>query len=150
MKPLVLALLLVAPVAAAPDSKEPAPAKNPDPPDDDVARADPRCACPCGASLPGDVVDVTGAASVALRIRVQAPPWQPLDRITIYDGTRSVRVIALSHADTAVVRYSADVMLPTPAASTFWVVRVDPAGPGDPVLSKPMPAFTNPVFAHVQ
>jgi hypothetical protein len=48
-----------------------------------------------------------------------------------------------------VVRFDADVVVPTPAADTFWVVRVDPAGPGDPVLGDSMPAFTNPLFANV-
>jgi hypothetical protein len=41
-------------------------------------------------------------------------------------------------------------MMPAPTSDTFWVVRVDPAGPGEPVLNGPMPAFTNPVFVHVR
>jgi hypothetical protein len=102
-------------------------------------------------SLPGDTVDVTAGAQVALHVRVQAPPWQPLDRIRIFDsGARVVANIPLDHADTTTVRYDADVMLPAPTSDTFWVVRVDPAGPGEPVLHGPMPAFTNPVFVHVR
>jgi hypothetical protein len=103
-----------------------------------------------GTSLPGDTVDVTNMAQVSLRVRVQAAPWQPLARIRIFQGRQEVRVIALDPQDTAVVRYDAAVTLPTPTASTFWVVRVEPAGPGDPVLDAPMPTFTNPVFGLVQ
>jgi hypothetical protein len=104
-----------------------------------------------GVSLPGDDVDVTGAAQVALHIRVQAPPWQPLAKITIFEGgSHAIDTIMLDPADTAAVRYDADVSVAAPVSRTFWVVRVDPAGAGDPVLAHPMPAFTNPIFAHVQ
>ncbi len=102
-----------------------------------------------GTSLPGDSVDVTGLPQVTLHVRVQAPAWQPLARVKVYEGTRLVRTIALDPAETATVRYDADVTVPTPTASTFWVVRVEPAGRGDPVLGDSMPAFTNPLFGHV-
>jgi hypothetical protein len=59
-------------------------------------------------------------------------------------------VIALDPQDTTVIRYDADITVPTPTANTFWVIRVDGAGRGSPVLDDPMPAFTNPVFARVQ
>jgi len=102
-----------------------------------------------GTSLPGDTVDITGLAQVTLRIRVQAASWQPLAVVRIFEGTREVRAITLDSNDIAPVRFDADVSVPAPTASTSWVVRVDPAGPGEPVLGTPLPAFTNPVFGHV-
>jgi hypothetical protein len=102
-----------------------------------------------GTSLPGDTVDVTGMAQVTLHVTVQAPPWQPLARIRVYQGGAEVSTIALDPGDTAVVRHDADVVLPPPGADTFYVVRVDPAGRGDPVLGTSMPAFTNPIVATV-
>jgi hypothetical protein len=104
---------------------------------------------PSGVSLPGDAVDVTGMPEVTLRIRVQAPPWQPLARVRIFEGTQQVASMMLDPTDTASERYAADVALPAPAADTFYVVRVDGAGRGDPVLGDPLPAFTNPLFATV-
>lgn len=100
-------------------------------------------------SLPGEIVDVTGRSQVALHIRVQAAAWQPLARIRIFEGMNEVRTIALEPTDTAPVRFDADVVLPAPASDTFWVVRVDNAGSGDPVFDSALPAFTNPIFARV-
>lgn len=100
-------------------------------------------------SRPGDTVDVTGRPAVTLHVRVQAPPWQPLAAIRVYQGREPIRTITLDPADTAAIRYDADVTVPTPTADTFFVVRVDPAGPGAPVLGDTMPSFTNPLFATV-
>ncbi len=102
-----------------------------------------------GTSLPGDTVDVGAQAPITIRIRVQAPPWQPLARVRIFEGTREARVITLDPADTATIRYDADVVMPAPPADTFYVVRVDAGGRGDPVLGTPMPAFTNPLLVRV-
>jgi len=102
-----------------------------------------------GVSLPGDTVDVTGQPDVQLHITVQAAPWQALASIRIYQGTQLLQMITLDPDDTAPVRYDADVTIATPAADTFWVVRVDPAGAGDPVLGDSMPSITNPVFVQV-
>lgn len=100
-------------------------------------------------SLPGDVVDVTGRPAVTLHVTIQAPPWQPLRELRLYQGRALIRVIALDPADTAVVRFDADVVVPTPTADSFWVVRVEPGGRGTPVLGDSMPSFTNPLFATV-
>jgi hypothetical protein len=102
-----------------------------------------------GTSLPGDHVDVTGLAQVRLRVKVQAPAWQATAQIRIFQGTQEIRTIVLDPTDTLPVRHDAIVQLPTPTASTFFVVRVDFAGPGEPVLGDPLPAFTNPVFADI-
>jgi hypothetical protein len=102
-----------------------------------------------GTSLPGDTVNVTGLAQVTLHVKLQAAAWQPLSKIRIFQGTTEIKTITLDPQDTATVRYDADVTLPPPAADTFYVVRVDRAGPGDPVVTKDLPAFTNPLFAHV-
>ena len=101
-----------------------------------------------GTSLPGDTVDVAGAPNVKLHIRVQAPPWQPLASIRIFERTQQVLALPLDIHDTTTVRFDADVTLPTPTGATFYVVRVDRGGRGDPVLGEMMPAFTNPIFAH--
>jgi hypothetical protein len=106
---------------------------------------------PTGVSLPGDTVDVAASApTVPLHITVQAAPWQALSAIRIYQGAQQVQIIALDDNDTAPVRYDADVAMPTPGADTFWVVRVDPASEGDPVVTNLMSSFTNPVFVHLQ
>jgi hypothetical protein len=102
-----------------------------------------------GTSLPGDTVNVTGLASVTLRIRVQAAPWQALSGIRIYQGTQQIRAIALDPDATSAVRFDANVTIPTPTGDVAWVVRVDPAGSGDPVIERAMPAFTNPLLGHV-
>lgn len=106
---------------------------------------------PTGVSLPGDTVDVAASApTVPLHITVQAAPWQALSAIRIYQGAQQVQMIALDANDTAPVRYDTDVAMPTPAADTFFVVRVDPASEGDPVVTNTMASFTNPVFVHRQ
>jgi hypothetical protein len=103
-----------------------------------------------GVSLPGDTADARGQATVTLRVRVQAPPWQPLARVRIYEGTRVVDERTLDPADTAVVRLAADITLPAPATDTFYVVRAEPTGRGDPVIGRALPAFTNPLFVRVE
>lgn len=100
-----------------------------------------------GVSLPGDTVDLAGLAEVNLHVTVQAAPWQSLASITIYQGTQVLQVIDLDDTDTAPVRYDQDVLVPTPTDDTFYVVRVDLAAPGDPVVtSTALPSLTNPVF----
>lgn len=103
-----------------------------------------------GTSLPGDVVDVSANAEIDLHIRVQAPPWMPLARIRIYAGKTEISSIPLDTADTAAVRYDGVVTLPVPDADTFFVVRVDPAGRGAPVLGQPDASFTNPLLVDVE
>ena len=100
-------------------------------------------------SRPGDTVDVTGRPSVGIRVLVQAPPWQPLREIRIYQGRELIRTIALDPAATGTIRHESVVTVPTPTADTFWVVRVEPAGRGTPVLGDSLPSFTNPLFATV-
>jgi hypothetical protein len=105
---------------------------------------------PTSTSIPGDIVDVTGMAQVKLHVRVQAAAWQPLAGIRVFEKTHQVAQVALDPGDTSAVRFDADITLPTPTADTLYVVRVDRGGRGDPVIGEMMPAFTNPVFAHVQ
>jgi hypothetical protein len=100
-------------------------------------------------SLPGDTVNITGDANVTLRVKVQAASWQPTARIRIFEGRTEVRTIDLVADDTAPVRFDQNVVLTAPTASTFWVVRVEMGGPGAPVLGNSMPAFTNPLFGHI-
>ena len=100
-------------------------------------------------SLPGDTVDVRGRPSVTLHVTVSAPPWQPVRELRLYQGRELIRTVALDPADTATVRYDADLTVPTPTADTFWVARVEPGGRGTPVLDGSMPAFTNPLFVTV-
>lgn len=100
-----------------------------------------------GTTLPGDTAAVT--TDVPLRIRVQAPPWRPLQRIRIYRGATEIQEIALDPQDTSPVRYDQVVTLPLPATDTFYVVRVDATGSGAPVNDNAMPSFTNPLFVDV-
>lgn len=97
-------------------------------------------------SLPGDSVDITGDSDVVLHIRVQAASWQGVSAVRIYQGRQEVKTIAIDPDDTGPIRFDGNVTLPAPTASTFYVVRVDMAGRGDPVLGDSMPSFTNPVF----
>ena len=57
-----------------------------------------------------------------------------------YGNFRAVKI------DAGAVRFDSNVVLPIPTTDTFYVVRVDMAGRGDPVLGDSMPSFTNPVF----
>ena len=100
-------------------------------------------------SLPGDTATVAAGTPIKLHIKIQAPPWQPLSGIRIYERKQQIMSIPLSPADTATVRFDADVTLAAATTDTFFVVRVELAGAGDPVLDTPMPSFTNPVFVHV-
>ena len=85
-----------------------------------------------------------------MHVKVQAPAWQATAQIRIFEGTQEIRTIVLDPDDTLPVRYDANVALPIPSSDTFYVVRVDFAGSGDPVLGDPLPAFTNPVFADIE
>jgi len=97
-------------------------------------------------SLPGDSVDITGLTEVTLHVRVQAASWQPVQAIRIYQGRQEVKTIAIDPDDAGNVRFDSNVVLPAPATSTFYVVRVDMGGAGAPVLGDSMPSFTNPLF----
>ncbi len=94
----------------------------------------------------GESGPVAQGAPVTLRVRVQAPPWQPLASLTIYQGTSVVRTLALDPLETQPMRFSADVVVPAPPGPTFYVVRVDLAAVGTPVLDSTQPSFTNPMF----
>ena len=48
--------------------------------------------------------------------------------------------------DTAAVRYDQTVTVPIDGTDTFFVVRVNPAGAGSPVLGTPDASFTNPLL----
>lgn len=102
-----------------------------------------------GASIPGDTANVQSGQPIKLRIKVQAPPWQALSSIRIFEKRQPVMAIPLDGNDTAPVRYDADVTLGTASADTFFVVRVELAGRGDPVIDTPIASFTNPAFVHV-
>ncbi len=97
-------------------------------------------------SLPGDSVSITGLGEVTLHVRVQAPSWQPISTVRIFQGRTEVKTIAIDPTDAGVVRFDSNVLLPIPTSDTFYVVRVDMAGRGEPVLGDSMPSFTNPIF----
>jgi hypothetical protein len=100
-------------------------------------------------SIPGDTANVQSGQPIKLRIKVQAPPWQALSSITLYEKRQQVMSIPLDDTDTAPVRYDAEVTLGTASADTFFVVRVELSGTGDPVIDTQIASFTNPVFVHV-
>jgi len=98
-------------------------------------------------SLPGDLVDLSGQTEARIRIRVQAPPWMPLQNIEIYGpGGEIVNTINLDSGDTAAVRYAQTIVVPIDSTDTFFVVRANPAGSGSPVLGTPDASFTNPLM----
>ncbi len=107
-----------------------------------LSAADP--ADPLVSGEPGDVVTVTGGTA-RLTIRVQAPPWMPVGAMTIYQDKLVIDTIQLDPAETAVVRHDATHDYPIDG-DTFFVVRVEMAGSGDPVLGNGSASFTNPVF----
>jgi hypothetical protein len=98
-------------------------------------------------SLPGDLVDLSTETEARIHIRVQAPPWLPTARIRIYaDFDQVISTINLDPGDTAAVRYDQTIAIPLGGADAFFVVRVDPAGPGAPVIGTPTGSITNPLF----
>jgi hypothetical protein len=100
-----------------------------------------------GPAAPGELVDLDGETGATLHIKVQAPPWMPLARIVVYAGRQVATTINLDSADTAVVRYDADVTnLPLGTTDGFFVVLVEAAGPGTPVLGTPTGSYTNPLL----
>ena len=99
------------------------------------------------ASIPGDIVDMSAATEAVLRIRVQAPPWLPVAALVVYERDEEIMRIDLSEADTQPIRYEADLTLPLDARDTLFVVAVETAGDGRPVMDEqPKPSFTNPVY----
>ena len=96
-------------------------------------------------AVPGAVVDLSGETEAAIAIRVQAPPWMPLARIVVYAGRDQARTIGLDSGDTQVVRYDATITVPIGTQDGFFVVLVEAAGAGAPVLGAPDGSFTNPL-----
>ena len=99
-------------------------------------------------ALPGAVVDLAGETMARIQIKVQAPPWMPVARIRVYAGREEVDTIELDPGDTAPVRYDQNRNIPLPdgEADSFFVVLVETAGPGTPVLGETDPSFTNPLL----
>ncbi len=99
------------------------------------------------ASIPGELVDLSAATEAVLRIRVQAPPWLPVGALVIYERDEEIMRIDLNDADTQPIRYEADLVLPLDTRDTLFVVVVEAAGDGRPVMDEqPKPSFTNPVY----
>ncbi len=99
-----------------------------------------------GASIPGELVDLSGESEAIVRIRVQAPPWLPAAAVVIYELDTEIMRIPLDQGDTQAVRYEADVALPIDATDTLFVVVVEAGGDGSPVMDQPEPSFTNPLY----
>lgn len=98
-------------------------------------------------SAVGAMTNLSGQTDATLAIKVQAPPWMPLAKIVIYNGTQLADEIILDDQDTAAVRYDAQVAVPISATGdSFFVVLVRPAGAGAPVLGTPDGSFTNPLM----
>jgi len=99
-----------------------------------------------GASIPGDLVDLSGEAEAILRIQVQAPPWLPVAAVVIYERDTEIMRIPLDVSATQAVRYEADVTLPLDTTDTLFVVVAEAGGDGSPVMGQPKPSFTNPLY----
>jgi hypothetical protein len=96
-------------------------------------------------AAPGALVDLSGQSEAELHIRVQAPPWMPLARIVVYAGREIAATVNLDSAETQVLRHDAAITIPIDDADGFFVVLVEAAGPGAPVLGQPAGSFTNPL-----
>ena len=99
-------------------------------------------------TAPGATANLDGETSARIHVTVQAPPWMPLARIKIYAGRELADTIELDPGDTVAVRYDRNVLVPLPdgGADSFFVVLVETAGPGTPVLGDTDPSFTNPLL----
>ncbi len=95
---------------------------------------------------PGELVNLEGKSEATLHIRLQAPPWMPLDHITVYGGRQVATTLPLDSSDTAVVRFDGDVTLPLTDGDGFFLVLVQAAGPGTPVLGDTAGSLTNPLL----
>lgn len=98
-----------------------------------------------GDALPGDMVTATG--EVAVRVRVQAPPWSPVTELRVYEKTELILTIPLDPASTDVVRHDADVTLPLGTSDTAFVFRVENGE--SVILGGTNPSFTNPILVDV-
>ncbi len=97
----------------------------------------------------GELADLSGQSSATLRVKVQAPPWMPLARIRVFAGRTAVKTLVLDPADTTTVRFDQPLTIPLAGTDSFFVVLVEPAGPGTPVLGTPDGSFTNPLLFDV-
>ncbi len=97
-------------------------------------------------AAPGEMVDLSGETQANLHIRVQAPPWMPLARIVVYGGTVVATTINLDAGETAALRFDDAITLPLESSDGFFVVLVEPAGAGAPVLGTPDGSITNPLL----
>jgi hypothetical protein len=98
-------------------------------------------------ALPGELVDLSGQSSARLHVKVQAPPWMPTSGLRVFAGRAQAHAAPLDPDDTAVIRFEQviELLLDLDAGDSFFVVLVDPGGPGTPVLGNAEPSFTNPL-----
>ena len=110
-----------------------------------AALEDPATGAP---AAPGAVPDLSGQALARLHVRVQAPPWMPTARVRVFAGRDQALAVELDPDATGPVRHDdvIEVPLPEGGGDSFFVVLVDPAGPGAPVLGEVDPSFTNPLL----
>ncbi len=95
---------------------------------------------------PGDLVNLQNQTDATVHIRLQAPPWMPLDHITVYNGRQVATMLTLDPNDTSVVRYDGDITLPIADGDGFFLILVTAAGPGTPVLGDVAGSMTNPLL----
>jgi hypothetical protein len=96
-------------------------------------------------AAPGAQVDLSQAAQAQLAVRIQAPPWMPLDRFVVYAGKEIAVTVGLDPEATEPLRYDHTLALPLADRDQCFVVHVIPAGPGSPVLGTPDGSVTNPL-----
>jgi hypothetical protein len=89
----------------------------------------------------------TTAATVTLHVKVQAPSWISTDTIQlVVNGKAQAFPIPPS---TAVVRYDADLKIPSPGRDAWVLAIVDGNTPMAPVLGSPPRTITNPIYLDV-
>jgi len=98
----------------------------------------------------GEVVTDTDG-TVSLNVKVQAPLYMEVKRISVIGNGEKVTEIDISgmaDAENPVLRYNSSIEV-TPAADTWYIVIVEGDNGFAPVSGKRPFAFTNPIFVDV-
>ena len=95
---------------------------------------------------------VTAAGGVDLLVRVQAPPWMDVKVLKVVANGVEVAGVPLDAGTVdpynPIIRYH-DTLTFTPAADTWYVVRVEGDSSREPVQQLRSFAFTNPIWVDV-
>ncbi|MFW6057440.1 MAG: CehA/McbA family metallohydrolase [Persicimonas sp.] len=101
------------------------------------------------ATVPGDVIETQAGEDVDLRVRVQTPDWAQADRLLVVVNGEVVDELARPDGATDVLDFDQTVSINVDEDA--WVVFFADGPQPDATIgsSKPVLAFTNPVFIDV-